>query len=337
VALMFATLTALGGFLLGRATADTATVATSEPPEPAAAAAAVTDVDAVPVSTLGDADAPVTMIEYSDFQCPYCQRYAAETLPTLLDRYVDEGLVRMEWRDFPALGPISLQLAVAGRAAELQGRFWDFHDAVFASGERITDPAQIRTLAQSAGLDLDAFDAAVDDPTLELAVRRTMESGQAAGVTGTPAFLVDGRPISGAQPLDVFVELIEAELGNGDAGAAPTDNPTAAGPAALSPDEAADLLADAPPGLQVVDVRTPEEIAEGTVTARDELTELDFYEETFAQDLLDTLDRDEPVLVYCRTGNRSGQTAQFLAQQGYEVYDLDGGITAWEQAGLPLS
>jgi rhodanese-related sulfurtransferase/predicted DsbA family dithiol-disulfide isomerase len=273
------------------------------------------------------------MIEYSDFQCPYCRRYATETLPALVQQYVDSGQLRVEWHDFPAQGPVSVALAVAGRAAEQQGMFWDFHEAAFGNTARITDDTQIRALAEQAGLDLEAFDAAIQDPMLELAVRRDYAEGQTRGVTGTPAFLVNGRAVRGAQPLQVFQQLIESEL-TGE----PIPTKRTADPVHLSPEDAAALLADPPEGLQVVDVRTSEEIATGTVMDRSGLIELDFYADTFGNDLMATLDPNEPVFVYCRSGNRSGQTVEFLADQGFpEVYDLDGGIVAWQEAGLPLS
>lgn len=319
VALMVAVVAGLGGYLLGTTTGEAA--ATAEDPAVAAAPASAE----MAVSSLGDPDAPVTMTLWSDFQCPFCQRHATETQAELIRRYVDNGQLRIEWRDFPALGQASMLLAIAGRAAEQQGAFWTFHDAVFGSPTKVTEMSQIVAVAETAGLDVAQLEADMQDPMLELAVRRDLDDGQARGVTGTPAFLVNGRAVRGAQPLQTFVDLIESEL----SGEAP------AGPVTLAPTEAAAVLANPPAGLQILDVRTAEEVAEGTIVPVDQLINLDFYADSFAQDL-QGLDPSRPVLVYCRTGNRSGQTAAYLASQGFDVFDVDGGIEAWQAAGLPV-
>ncbi len=164
----------------------------------------------------GAVDAPVVMVEYSDFQCPYCGRYALETAPELVERYVDTGLLRMEWRDFPYLGEKSLTVAVAARAAGEQQMFWEFHHAFFAaqpspnSGE--IDTAWLVELAREAGLDTDRFAADLDDPSLRERVEHDAREGQQIGVSGTPAFLINGHPIIGAQPTEAFVQLIEQVL-----------------------------------------------------------------------------------------------------------------------------
>jgi protein-disulfide isomerase/rhodanese-related sulfurtransferase len=319
VAIMVAVVAGLGGYLLG-ATSGDAAAATDDPAVAAAPASAT-----MAPSSLGDPDAPVTMTLWSDFQCPFCQRHATETQAELIRRYVDSGQLRIEWRDFPALGQASMLLAIAGRAAEQQGAFWTFHDAVFASPTKVSEMSQIVVLAESAGLDVARFQADLQDPLLELAVRRDLADGQARGVTGTPAFLVNGRAVRGAQPLQTFVDLIDSEL-SGEVPAAPVT---------LAPTEAAALLADPPAGLQILDVRTAEEVAEGTIVPVAQLINLDFYADTFAQDL-QGLDPSRPVLVYCRTGNRSGQTAAYLASQGFDVFDVDGGIEAWQAVGLSV-
>jgi protein-disulfide isomerase len=162
---------------------------------------------------LGRPDAPVVLISYSEFQCPFCGKFARYTEPTLIRTYVDAGVLRIEWRDFPYLGDESTTAAVAGRAAAAQGRFWQFHDALYAdqqppnSGRLTTD--FLVGIARKAGLDTTRFTADLGDPTLRDAVEKDFMEGQRIGVTGTPAFLVNGTPIIGAQPLDVFERIIE--------------------------------------------------------------------------------------------------------------------------------
>jgi protein-disulfide isomerase len=163
---------------------------------------------------LGDADAPVVMIAYSEFQCPFCGKFARDTEPELVKRYVEDGTLRIEWRDFPYLGPESRVAALGGRAAAEQGKFWQFHDAMYDdqlppnSGN--LDEDYLVGVAEKAGLDVDRFRGQLrrgDD--LAKAVDKDFAEGQSIGVNGTPAFLVNGRPIMGAQPLPVFSKAIE--------------------------------------------------------------------------------------------------------------------------------
>lgn len=162
----------------------------------------------------GDVDAPVVMVEWADFQCPFCGRFARETAPELVERYVDEGVLRIEWRDFPYMGPESRVAAHASRAAAEQDAFWDFHDELYAEPREpnsgaLTEDAMV-ALADDLGLDTEAFTATMNDPATATAVDEEFQHAQQLGINGTPAFLVNGRPIMGAQPLDAFVQAIEA-------------------------------------------------------------------------------------------------------------------------------
>jgi predicted DsbA family dithiol-disulfide isomerase len=162
----------------------------------------------------GPADAPVTVVEFSDFNCPFCQSVNA-TLEALRERYPTQ--VRIVFRHFPLdqLHPRARPIAEASVCAEEQGRFWEFHDRVFADGAALADDA-IRATAEASGLDLSAFEACLAAGRAKATVERDVEAGQAAGVTGTPAFFVNGIRLSGAQPLEAFVRVIEQELARGD-------------------------------------------------------------------------------------------------------------------------
>lgn len=165
---------------------------------------------------MGAVDAPVVMVEYSEFQCPFCGRFARDTAPTLIDEYVDEGLLRIEFRDFPYLGPDSDVVAKAARAAGEQGKFWEFHDLVFAnqlppnSGQ--LDRDYLLDLADQAGLDTEQFLADLESEEFARAINRDRNEGLDLGVTGTPAFFINDQLVMGAQPTDVFVDVIEAAL-----------------------------------------------------------------------------------------------------------------------------
>jgi protein-disulfide isomerase len=175
--------------------------------------------DDAPVSagpTLGPDAAAVTLEYYSDFQCPFCGRLAAEVLPALVDEYVDSGEAQLRWRDFPALGDESLQAALAARAAHEQGRFWDYHDLLFEAQEHPNSGTftreRLRALAVQLGLDVQAFDDSLDARRGAAAVEADFVSGQRRGVTGTPTIVINGRAVVGAQPLAVYQQVIDEEL-----------------------------------------------------------------------------------------------------------------------------
>lgn len=161
----------------------------------------------------GSDRAAVTIVEFGDYQCPSCGTFARRTKPELVRRYVDGGVAQFIWRDFPWAGKESTRSAVAARAAGRQGRFWQFHDALYAhqfperSG-RLTD-AYLRGIAKRLGLDLARYDADRRDPALREAVEGDYGFGQRLGVPGTPAFLINGIPFFGDQPLKAFVKRIE--------------------------------------------------------------------------------------------------------------------------------
>ncbi|HEX5597697.1 MAG TPA: DsbA family protein [Micromonosporaceae bacterium] len=165
---------------------------------------------------LGRVDAPVVIIEYADFQCPYCARFARQTVGQLKTEYVDRGLVRIEWRDLPILGPESETAAAAARAAGAQGRFWEYHDALYAEDRRVNSgaltDAALRAIAADLGLDLARFDLDRDSGATRAALARDEQEAIALGITGTPAFIVDDTPVIGAQPYEEFKRIIDAAL-----------------------------------------------------------------------------------------------------------------------------
>lgn len=170
----------------------------------------------------GRVDAPVVMVMWSEFQCPFCGRFARESEPTLVKQFVDTGVLRIEWRDFPYLGPDSQTAAIAGRAAAAQDKFWAFHDAVYAMEHRVNkgdlDAAHLRDYAVKAGLDMGAYDADMQAKKGAAQVQTELSHGEALGVTGTPAFLINGQPVLGAQPTQVFVSMIEQAAASAKAG-----------------------------------------------------------------------------------------------------------------------
>ena len=170
---------------------------------------------------LGEVDAPVVMLAYSEFQCPFCGKFARDTEPTLIDKYVEDGTLRIEWRDFPYLGPESTTAAQGGRAAAEQDSFWEFHDEMYANqlppNSGNLDEEYLADIADELGLDVDQFRADMKSKATDQGIARDFSEGQAIGVTGTPAFVINGVPVIGAQPTEVFEQTIEqaaAEAGS---------------------------------------------------------------------------------------------------------------------------
>ncbi|MCX5199881.1 DsbA family protein [Streptomyces sp. NBC_00237] len=160
----------------------------------------------------GRPDAPVVMVEYADFKCGFCGKFARDTEPELVKKYVDNGTLRIEWRNFPIFGEESAAVARASWAAGQQGRFWQFHSAAYAKGAKEKGFAadRLAELAKEAGVpDLAKFTADANGEAAKASVQKDQTEGYSLNINATPAFLINGRPIAGAMPDDVFVDAIE--------------------------------------------------------------------------------------------------------------------------------
>ena len=163
-----------------------------------------------PARIEGDPDAPITIVEFGDYQCPYCGR-AESTVQDLLKKY--SGKVKLAFRDFPlsAIHPFADGAAEASRCAEAQNKFWPMHDAMYANQSKLTQDDLIKT-ASSLGMNGDTFASCMKADTYKAAIQQDMETGQKAGVTGTPAFFINGRFLNGSLPEEQFEEIIKSEL-----------------------------------------------------------------------------------------------------------------------------
>jgi len=164
---------------------------------------------------IGDANAPVTIIEYSSLTCPHCAAFHANTLPELKKRYIDTGKVRLVLRDFP-LDQMALKAAVIAHCAgpQRQPQFVEVFFAQQASWARASDPEKaLRQLAQLGGLGADQIDACLADKALEEAVLQARLEGQEKfKIESTPSFIIDGKTYAGDQSADKFAELIDPLL-----------------------------------------------------------------------------------------------------------------------------
>ncbi|GGR80119.1 hypothetical protein GCM10010252_18240 [Streptomyces aureoverticillatus] len=161
----------------------------------------------------GKADAPVVMIEYADFKCGFCGKFARDTEPELVKKYVEDGTLRIEWRNFPIFGEDSERAARGAWAAGKQGRFWEFHEAAYADGakEKGFGDGRLKELAREAGVgDVGRFMDDAGSDAAKAAVKKDQDEGYKLGAASTPSFVINGQPIAGAQPDAVFEQAIEA-------------------------------------------------------------------------------------------------------------------------------
>jgi len=181
------------------------------PGEPDANAVYRADLGAEPVR--GSKDAPVTIVMWSDFQCPFCGR-VEPTLTKVMDDY--KGKVRIAWRDLPLpFHQNAMPAATAARAAGEQGKFWEMHDKLFANQANLDRPS-LDKYAQELGLNMGKYKAAMDSDKFKKEITADSEAGAKIGARGTPAFFINGKFLSGAQPYEAFKAKIDEELKKAD-------------------------------------------------------------------------------------------------------------------------
>jgi protein-disulfide isomerase len=164
----------------------------------------------------GTASAPVTIVEFSDFQCPFC-RAAEGSLKEVRQKYGDQ--VRLVYMDFPlGFHPHAMDAARAARCAADQDKFWPFHDELFLDQKKL-DPNDLKQTAAKIGLDGNKFDSCFATAEHDAGIRKDMAEGNSLGVTGTPTFFINGREMVGAQPPVKFNEVIDEELARAKASA----------------------------------------------------------------------------------------------------------------------
>ena len=160
----------------------------------------------------GDPDAPVTLVEFGDFKCGYCGKWNRETLPLIRDEYVESGKVRVAHISYPILGPGSMAAAEAAECAAQQDKFWEYAESLYDNQGTSVTPDNFIALAEALGLDTDSFEGCLADFPEKDALASQIGIGQMLGVRGTPAFLINGVPVSGALPYETFEQIIEASL-----------------------------------------------------------------------------------------------------------------------------
>ena len=166
---------------------------------------------------IGEPDAPVELVMWADFQCPFCGRFELNTLPTLIDRYVETGQVKFVWRNFVNYGSESRNAAVAAYCAGDQDQFWEYHDTLYRNQNGIQQGAfskgKLQGFADDLGLDRTAFDSCLDGTSFDSVIAADKQLGRGEfSVSATPTFFVNGLRVVGAQPTPDFISMIEDAL-----------------------------------------------------------------------------------------------------------------------------
>jgi protein-disulfide isomerase len=191
-------------------------------PQPSQPGSAVATVSIAGNLVMGKKDAPVTMIEFSDYQCPFCKRFFETTLPTLKAEYIDSGKVRYVFRDFPLdqIHPHARKAAEAAQCAGDQGKYWEMHDLLFQNQQAL-QVESLKAHARSLRLNATAFDSCLDRAEYAAEVQKDFDDGVAVGVRGTPSFFIgrtrsdntiQGVFLSGALPTPAFRQVIDKAL-----------------------------------------------------------------------------------------------------------------------------
>lgn len=165
---------------------------------------------------LGDEDAPVTIVEYSDFECPFCQRFFQDTYPQLKEQYIDTGKAKLVYKDFPLpnIHPMAEPAAIAGKCVYRLSdseTFFEYHDTIFNNQGGLSE-ASLEQWATDLGVSQSEYQSCIENPEVKEQVDADFNEGSEFGISGTPSFVIEGQLLVGAQPISAFQDIIDAEL-----------------------------------------------------------------------------------------------------------------------------
>ncbi len=206
-----------GGVIKIKGLTTNSTPAVAGVAQPSASSApTVTNVTAGNLPSLGDPNAKVLVVEWADFQCPFCERFFKDAEANLRKDYVDSGKVKYAFRDFAFLGTESDDAANAARCANEQGKFWQFHDYLYnhqgSENSGTFSKDNLKKFASDLGLNTDSFNSCVDSGKYAKDVSADVDAGRNAGVSGTPTIYINGTQLVGAQPYTTVKAAIDKAL-----------------------------------------------------------------------------------------------------------------------------
>lgn len=187
----------------------------NQPQTPAPGQRVQVDVGHLPIK--GNKDAKVTIVEFGDFRCPFCDRFFQDTEPQLMKDYIDTGKAKFAFRHYQFLGPASVVAGNAAECANEQNKFWEYHNYLYQNQPAESDTSiyvfdKLTSIAVNLGLNGDQFKSCLESKKYDKNVSADLAAGQQAGVTGTPTTFINGLTINGAQPYSVFKTIIDQEL-----------------------------------------------------------------------------------------------------------------------------
>lgn len=181
------------------------------PPTPDEVTIGTTAIGVDDDAAIGDEHAPITMIEFTDYECSYCEKHATQTVPNIIENYVDQGKIRYVVRDYPlSMHEFASQKAQATECADDQQAFWSMHDWLFENQDASAD--ELANGASELNLDVERFTQCLDSKKYEEEVRQDIQQAEEAGIKGTPSFIINGRVLTGAVPYETFTTLFEELL-----------------------------------------------------------------------------------------------------------------------------
>ena len=176
---------------------------------------------------IGNPDAPITIIEFSDFQCPFCARFHIQTLPTIMEEYIEKGTVKLVFRDFPiqSIHPNAVPASVAAECANEQGKFKQMHDILFEKQNEWSNLETVYAIelfnqySEQINLEQEQFSSCLSTAKYVKEIQNDLNDGRTYGVTGTPGFFIGNQEmgfveLKGAQPFESFKKVIDRQLGN---------------------------------------------------------------------------------------------------------------------------
>lgn len=213
-----------GSLTLGNTAGNVAPAGSTQPAPSSSGNPVVQGVTAGNLPVLGDQNAKVLVVEYADYQCPFCEQFFTGAYPQIKKDYIDTGKIKFAFRDFPflgqpqsdAAGDESMNAANAARCANDQGKFWEFHDYLYSHQGQEDGGAfskdNLKKFAADMGLNTSQFNQCVDGNSHQAEAQADMTAGKGYGVSGTPTVYVNGVQLVGAQPYSVFKQVIDQQL-----------------------------------------------------------------------------------------------------------------------------
>lgn len=207
----------VNGIALNKGSLSAAQVPTQIAPNPSSGPTKLEGITAGKYPILGNKNAKVLLVEWGDFQCPFCEKWFQNVKPNLIKDYVNNGKVAFAFRDFAFLGQESTDAANAARCANEQGKFWDYHDYLYShqgqenSGAFSKDNLK-KFASDTGGLNTDQFNLCVDSNKYAKDIADDIDAGKKAQVTGTPTVYINGIQLVGAQPYSAFRTVIDDQL-----------------------------------------------------------------------------------------------------------------------------